>query len=199
MAWRDVDRGDFFFAPEDRPDRLLAVDQWGALPSRRTRIAVKSGQEGFTAADGGEIDDESEVGGNPDPAGMGDPLSVVNETVGAELKLLPRLQDDRNFPEGEKAWNIRKVDLHRFDGGLQDRQRFLILIFQVADDDGGEKPVRFKIGGDIDPRDRGDPVGRAVEDQMRPEGVLNFNRLPRAHPPGMKIPILHRNPLSGFL
>src|SRR3569832_104221 len=199
MAGRDVDRSDLLLAPQDGADRFAPVDQLNALPSQRTGIVVAAGQQRLAAADGGKIDEVAEVGGDPDPAGMGDSLSVADQAIGQEPEFLPRFQKDRNLPERKEDRNMGKIDFQRIGGHFQNGERLFGFIFQVADDHRGEKAIGMELGRDVDPGHRLDIVGGLIEDQVRSEGVLNFNRLLRAHAPGVKIPIFHRSSHRDYL
>lgn len=84
----DVDRFDSVPGTEDHPDPLPFMVQNLRTPSVLPWLTILPHQEALRAADRWQVEQQAEVAGEPEPAGMCDPLSIAEKTVGTVLEPL---------------------------------------------------------------------------------------------------------------
>ena len=81
MADGDKDRFDPGLGADHRPDCFTLVGQQREPASLRPRRFILATQQAFGATDGGDVNQQANVAGDAQAAGMGQPLPIKDKQV----------------------------------------------------------------------------------------------------------------------
>jgi len=84
---------------------------------------VFADEPAFCAADGGQVEYYSEVGGDAEAAGVGDSLAIYEEDVGEAGEFFDGGDAGGDLPETQQARNVGEFGFHR---GVCDLYQFKI-------------------------------------------------------------------------
>src|SRR5437867_1349518 len=99
---------------EDRPDHFLSVLQCREVAPVIPGILVISYQTRLGAAQGREIQNQAQMTGQAETAGMRVSLAVTNDKLGSRAKFSEDANQRRHFSKGEEAGHIGKARLCRY-------------------------------------------------------------------------------------
>ena len=103
MSRRDEQRGDVGPGPEDGADGLALVRPAGSdRPDSGPGSTYLAAEPALGAADGRQVEPEAQVAGDPQPTGMGDPLAVAEDHVGAGLQPVEGFEERGGLAEREQ-------------------------------------------------------------------------------------------------
>ncbi len=161
---------DFLFVHEGLPLSLF-VAEWGGGAPR---------QAGLGDADAGAVRQQADVAGDAKAARVGQSLPVKEQQVGRGLELAERLQDGRPFPEAEQAGHVG-------EGRRPTRDDFFYQLqpWKGEHDHGGASDGVALLEANVHAGDKPHFVQPVLDDQRRPQPLLDSHRLRRRHVPGM--------------
>lgn len=151
MPHGDIQRADPGLCPKDTPDGappclfcITEGSRGSALSSWRCMVSAEAA---FRAADGGNFQEEPQVGGQAQPPGVRHPLTVDQDEVGSVAYTLKEVQQEGDFPKCQEAGNVGEGQLGASVLFLNHPQ---IRIAQ--DDDPRPSPRRKPRGRHVGPR-----------------------------------------------
>lgn len=99
MADGDIDRLDVILCPEQTADHLIVIHQGCEVPPLLSRFLCTSHQTGFSAPDGGHIEQNTQVAGQAKTSGMSDTLTVTNDQIRSQGQFFHGFDDGWKLPE----------------------------------------------------------------------------------------------------
>jgi len=111
---------------ENRPDHFLSVLQWREVAPVIPGMLVISYQTGLGAAQRREIQNHSQMTGQPETAWMRVTLAVANDKMGKCPKLSKHANQGRHLSKGEETGHIGKARFCRYSRLLDRLQGFEI-------------------------------------------------------------------------
>ena len=149
------------------------------------------------AADGGAAEEEAEVGGEAEAAGMGGALAIEEDDVGAAAQFSEGGFEGGAFAEGEQAGDVGEGGFGFGGGDFEDFE-----VGETTDDDGGGeagdgrgagagRAARFV--GDVGAGDgaEGGEVEWAVVAEQGAEALLDGDGVVVSQEPGMEVAEFH--------
>mgnify|MGYP001825544344 FL=1 len=146
VSRRDVKRLDPRPGPDHPPDLFTGIQQRHPAAFCRTGLLVHPTEATLRTTDRRQIKPQPQVTGETQPAGVGNPLRISQDDVGNSFEPGKGLQQDRQFPEGQQAGNIRETAIAARCGRLQHRPPQVI-----EHHDGSMKQTAPLLVGDINP------------------------------------------------
>ena len=110
MSDGDIDRSYAIARSQRRRNDLAAIYHLRRCSTRFIQRSVRTTQQGFGAADCGNIKEETQMRCQAEATGMGHSLPIDNQQVGGYVEFPARRQNQRRLAEGEKARHVRPVE-----------------------------------------------------------------------------------------
>jgi hypothetical protein len=102
-------------------DYLSGVLDRGPIANGVAERPGLANQNRFRAANRGDVEEQANVGGDANSAGMSDPVTVDDDEIGLRVEIETSLNNCRRFPEGEETRHVGKcrglVGQPSFDDG----------------------------------------------------------------------------------
>ena len=167
-----VDRTHAGARSKDVADHLAPVQEAAARAPAFGRLGVLAAQPRLAAADGGAVELDAQVAGQPEAPRVGQAVAVDDEHLGLEPQPLPGGEEGRHLPEGEQA---------RYVGELEraNRGRDLLELEPGEGEDGDRGPGLAAADADVGAGDQGRLVERPALNDPRGEAALELDRLGR--------------------
>jgi hypothetical protein len=162
------DRADGGPRAERRAHDLVAVYQGSGGAAIGAGRVVRSEQEGLGHAERGPVQQNAQVAGETESAGVRQPLAVGHQHVGADPEGLQCREDRRKLPEGKEARHVGEAG-------------------RVVEDDLVHRREVGELNADIDAGNRPDRLGEWFLPDERGESLLDRTGLLGRHRPGMQV------------
>ena len=150
---------------ENEADERGAVAKLGGVAGGGAGRGVLAGEPALGDADGRQVEEEAEVTGDAEAAGVRVAVAVYEDEVRGVFEALEGKGEQGDFAEGEEAGDIRECD-----GGLEDMVLDEAEVRVGEEDDGGAGE-----GGAAAPFDRLRVSGR---DGLSPSGIAGLPTKP---------------------
>jgi hypothetical protein len=157
--------------PHHGTDGLAPGDQGHPAAPRRAGLGMPADQARLGDADGRQVDHHAEMGGDPEPARMGDAVAVDHHEVGRLVQQRQRLEHGRDLAEREIARDVGKAGRLRGEPALQE------LEAGAVDQHHGGPGEPARLGHvHVDPGDQPRRLGAALGDHLAAQPLLQGAR-----------------------
>jgi hypothetical protein len=94
----------------DCPDGIPFVKKQAGTASLLSRLLIFPHEPAFCTSDGRNMNEHTDVAGDPEPTGMRYPLPIKNEEIRFLLEPVQRIHDGRSLPETQQTGHVRKIN-----------------------------------------------------------------------------------------